>query len=175
MRSMNDWIWLAVVLQVFFFSACIKEELPDTSGIVNYITVGDEVPAFSVSDGENNTFTSASLKGKRTLLVFFHTGCSDCQRELPKVNAVWKALKEEDGYQVVAIAREEKRSDVAAYWAAHHFTVPFYLDMDRSVFSLFANSTIPRLYIIDPDGVVQWMATETLDGMKAEELVWLLK
>ncbi len=177
MRGWKYTVWLSCVLSLLALSACIKEELPDEPGVVNYVTVGDEVPSFTVSDGAGGTFTSASFTGKRSLLVFFHTGCGDCQRELPKVNALWKTLQGEEGYQVIAIAREEKLSSVAVYWnsSKNKFTMPFYLDTDRSVFSLFANSMIPRLYIIDSYGIVQWMAIETLGDMTDKELLRLMK
>jgi hypothetical protein len=38
----------------------------------------------------------------------------------------------------------------------------YYTDADRSVFNKFANSTIPRIYMIDADGVIRWMAVEEL-------------
>ena len=40
--------------------------------------------------------------------------------------------------------------------------MPFYLDPDRQVFSLFANNTIPRIYLINRENVVTWMAIEDM-------------
>ena len=48
--------------------------------------------------------------------------------------------------------------------------MPFYLDPDKKVFSLFANSTIPRVYLVNPENIVTWMAVEQMD-LSAKQLI----
>lgn len=163
-----------IVFTLCMLPACIKEELPDSS-TADRVRVGDVVPSFTASDGQGNNFSSSAFIGKRSLLVLFHTGCGDCQRELPVVEEVYKAVKQEADYQVITIAREEALASVSSYWNEQSFTMPFYLDTNRAVFLLFATSTIPRLYIINTKGVVTWMAVETLDGMNGTKLLQLLR
>jgi len=153
--------------------SCIKEE-NSSEEIINYVEVGNLIPDFNVPDGEGNTFNSFLFVGKRSLLVLFSTTCGDCQRELPKVNIIWNEVKDDSSYRVVTIAREQNKEVTDEYWAKVGFTMPKYLDEDRSVFSLFANSTIPRLYIIDEKGRVEWMEIETLT-ITTEELLEKLK
>ncbi len=161
-----------IVLILCILCACVKEGLPDGNSDIQF---GDRVPVFTVNDGQGNSFSSVLFTGKRSLLVLFHTGCKDCRRELPVVNEVYEALKGDENCQVVTIAREESRASVLAYWEGQSFSMPFFLDPDRAVFSLFATSTIPRFYLIDAAGIVQWLAIETLDGMTAAELLQMVK
>lgn len=153
-----------------FLPSCVKEndDIPD--GIINYVEVGDPVPLFSVHGDGEDVFNSSSFKNKRSLLVFFVTTCGDCDRELPKAQKVWEILQADDEFQVITIARKEELSAVEEYWKKKGYTMPFYLDLDRSVFDLFANSTIPRFYVIDPEGVITWMGIETIE-LSAEEIV----
>jgi len=153
--------------------SCIKED-DSSAEVINYVEVGDLVPDFSVSDGIGNTFSSSFFVGKRSLLVLFSTTCGDCQRELPKVNKIWEELRDDPFYRVITIAREQNKEITDMYWNDEDFTMPKYLDPDRSVFSLFASSTIPRLYIINEEGVIEWMAIEVLT-ITSEELLAKIK
>ena len=48
--------------------------------------------------------------------------------------------------------------------------MPFFLDPKREVFSLFANSTIPRLYLSNRENIVTWMAIEEME-LTTEQLI----
>lgn len=176
MLHMTGYRWrsagLVILLSILF--SCIKEDKPD-SDIISYVKEGDAVPVFTVSDGVGGSFSSEDFIGKRTLLVLFHTGCEDCQRELPKVNNVWQQVQNEPNIQVITIARQEERTSIEKYWGEKNFTLPFFLDPDRAIFSLFASSTIPRLYIIDANGLITWMAIETLGKTTEMQLLELVR
>lgn len=132
---------------------------PDETSLVR---VGDRLPSFSVDIimGEGTgVFSTEKLTG-RTVIVFFHTGCSDCQRELPKLNDYYLAHRDESGFQMVAIAREEQQENIAAFWQERHLSIPYSPQKDRRIFNLFATQSIPRAYICSVEGIVQWMGIE---------------
>lgn len=152
--------------------SCVKEEGNDDP-VVNYIGVGDPVPAFTVPGPSGEVFSSALFRGKRSLLLLFGSYCPDCQQEFPLIEEVWRQVKNDPGVRLVAISRGESARAVSDYWASQGYTMPFYLDPDKSVFALFANSTIPRVYLIGPEGTVERMWVERL-GISADELAaWL--
>jgi peroxiredoxin len=166
---MNKYILLLFSVIVAAFVSCIKEgdDIPDE--IINYVEVGDVVPAFTVADDKGGTFSSSGFAGKRSLLVLFVSSCGDCQKVLPVINnEVWPWVKDNPGYQLITISRDEPAQEVAKHWSDNNYTMPAYLDPGREVFSLFANRTIPRLYIINEEGVIEWMAVEKLDISSAE-------
>jgi peroxiredoxin len=124
--------------------------------------VGDHLPDFSIEviDGVSRTlFNNKSLKGT-SVIVFFHTGCTDCQRELPELNAYYLRHCQEPGFQMVAIAREESASEVAAFWLDYGLSIPYSPQPDRRVYNLFADMTIPRVYVSSPQGIVEWVGIE---------------
>lgn len=167
-------LYIIYTLLSLLLASCIGEGGEEDIATVNYIEVSDTVPPFTVSDGEGNTFSSASFRGKRSLLVLYHTGCDDCQRALPVVNEVWEALRGDPDYLIVTISRDEPAETVRRFWTDNSFTLPTYLDPGRQVFNLFANQTIPRLYLIDRESTVTWMAVETLP-LDAEGLLRMLQ
>jgi peroxiredoxin len=143
--------------------------------VINYVEVDDPIPDFTVSDGEGHSFHSSEFKGKRSLLILYNTECPDCGKVLPNIDAiVWPAIKDNPGYSLITVSREEKAETVKAYWAKNRFTMPTYLDPHRNVFSLFANNTIPRLYIINDEGVVEWMAIGKLN-ISYEKLIAMIQ
>ena len=153
-----------VLMMAFMLVGCTIDEHndgpdPDES---NLIRVGDRLPRFSVdviTDDGISSFSTERLTGQ-TVIVFFNTSCSDCQRELPELNDYYLARRSEPGFQMVAIAREEGRESIAAFWQAHHLSIPYSPQSDRHIFSLFATQTIPRVYICSADGIVLWMGVE---------------
>ncbi|MDH6358044.1 TlpA disulfide reductase family protein [Parabacteroides sp. PF5-9] len=167
--------WFITLLTFSLFS-CINEDDPNSGEMINYIHTGDKVPSFTVSDGAEGLFNSEEFLGKKSLLVLFSTTCEDCDRELPIVQRVWENLMDDPQYLVVAIARQQSKEVTDTYWndEKRQFTIPKYIDPDRSIFNLFANSTIPRLYIINEEGIVTWMAIEKLH-INADQLTALIQ
>jgi peroxiredoxin len=166
---MNKCIILLFSAIVAAFVSCIKEgdDIPDE--IINYVEVGDVVPMFTVADDKGGAFSSSGFAGKRSLLVLFVSSCGDCQKVLPVINnEVWPWVKDNPGYQLITIARDEPAQEVANHWSDNKYTMPAYLDPGRKVFSLFANRTIPRLYIINEEGIIEWMAVEKLEISSSE-------
>lgn len=153
-----------VLIWAFFLIGCTIDDHkdspdPDES---NLIKVGDHLPSFSVdviTEDGTSVFSTERLTGQ-TVIVFFHTTCSDCQRELPKLNDYYLAHRGELGFQMVAIARDEGRESIESFWQSHQLSMPYSPQNDRRVFSLFATQTIPRAYICSSEGTVLWMGVE---------------
>jgi peroxiredoxin len=147
------------LISLTVLSSCIEEGA--TSGSENYVKVGGKVPDFEVSGPEGLHFSSAELTGRRSLIVLFSPTCSDCRRELPKIDSVWNKLDSDDSYRIVNISRALSfESD--ALWLQMGFSMPYYYDPDKTIFHLFANTYVPRIYFVNPQGVVTDMAIEKL-------------
>ena len=129
------------------------------------IKVGDRVPSFSLTvdkGGQVRSFSTTQLTGE-TVIVFFNTTCPDCQRDLPLLNDYYLKHKDEEGFQMVAISREEGDASVAAYWEANHLQIPYFAQTDRRIYNLFATSIIPRVYFCGADGIVTRVCIEKFD------------
>lgn len=140
--------FLLSLCAVLAVSACLTQN-PQGGGI----EVGDKIPSFEVTLEDGSSFSSISLIGTPSLIIFFHTTCPDCQRTLPEVQKAYEVY----GSQVrfVAISREQALSDVRAWWDAHGIDIPFSAQTDKRVYNLFAESRIPRVYLVDKNGIVR--------------------
>lgn len=141
------------VLLLALFSSCIHDGDDEW---VERVAVGDRLPAFAVTLSDGTRYDSA--EPGETVIVFFNTGCTDCQRELPRLDAQYKA-GEFDGRRIVCISRAEGEGSVAAYWQANGLTLPYSAQPDRRIFDLFASAGIPRIYETDAAGIVVRVTT----------------
>lgn len=169
---MQKIIFILLLLYPALFSACVKDK-DKPEEMVNYVNINDKLPEFTVKNVDGEELRSQDFAGRVTLLVFFITTCPDCQRELPKIEQVWQDFKDNPDFRLVTIARAEKADVISQFWEKHQFDMRFYLDPDRQVFSLFANNTIPRIYLVNRENVVTWMAIEemSLTALQLEEKI----
>ncbi len=140
-------------LALLCLTSCVKEEARTIDGY-SIVNVGDQLPMFSVVDNRGNTISNESLKGGYAFILFFYTPCPDCQRALPILNSLYNTYADNPQLKWICIGRSEPQNNVDDYWAAHQYTIPYSYQTDRTVYSLFASQGIPRLYLINPEGVV---------------------
>lgn len=157
--------WVCAVCLLFSVSACLTDD-EAASGSGDIVRVGDALPAFTAVLSDGQEVTPATLAGRPAVVVLFHTDCADCQRELPRLQTLYETYGGRVGF--VCISREEGAADVAAYWAAQGLTLPYCACPDRSLYALFAEHTIPRVYVADQGGVVRCQFTERVDQVQLQ-------
>ena len=158
--------------------ACTGDAPDEKEGLIK---VGDHVPTFTIYDDEGNAFSSTGFAGKQSLLLLFDITCRQCRDEFEKINQVWSSLNTDPDFCMVTISRvtagntrEEDIANVNEHWGKKGYTMPKYFDENRKVYSLFAQRYVPRIYLIDKQGIVRWIAIEEVD-LSVEELVKKIK
>ncbi len=154
----------SVAAAALLLAGCVKDRY-DRGDIV---TVGDQLPEFSVTMNDGTTVSTEDLRGTVSLIMFFDVTCGDCQKTLPGVNRLYL----EYGGQVrfVLIGREQDLETVSQYWAECGYTVPFSPQTDRAVYNLFATNIVPRIYISDPSLTVRYTFDDDPDPTYADLL-----
>lgn len=148
---MIDKVIIALLMMfVCTTQGCISDDEPD--GIL--LGVGDELPVFSVTLNNGNEVSTSSLLGKVPVIVFFNTNCGDCRQELPVVQQLWDAYKDHSEVEILLISREESAREIQEYWEANGLTMPYSAQETREIYSLFAPSVIPRIFIADKEGKI---------------------
>ena len=145
----NFSVWLPALgrQQLAEFNAAKSERLAKTS----IKQVGDSAPHFSLMTADGDAFSLAD-DGKVTLINFFATWCGPCQLELPHIERIWEANKNDEHFRLVVIGRGETTDSVREHRGKNGFSFPIAADPDRSVYSLFAKELIPRTIIVSPEG-----------------------
>ena len=122
------------------------------------IQPGDPLPSFLLEMADGSSLTNTDLKGMPSLILFFHTSCSDCQRTIPVVQQAYEQFGQT--VRFVAVSRAQSKDEVSSWWLLNGITIPYSAQKDRKVYELFALSRIPRIYISDSYGVVQVCFTD---------------
>lgn len=135
-----------------FLSILLSSCVTDKDDPVWSLQEGGSLPQFSVSLNDGRTVTTESMRGKKGMIVFFNTGCIDCQKELPVVQAVYDRCRiDYPDVEVICISRNEGKETIEKYWRENGLSLPYSAQDDNRVYSLFASSVIPRIYIYSPD------------------------
>ena len=154
MKRSRIFLWLSVCLLSVLSFSCITEEEKGAS-----LGVGDRLPEFSVVTNDGAVVSNVSLKGNVSVIMFFHTGCPDCQQALPVMQLAYDEYAPL-GVGFICISREEGADEVAPYWERFGYTLPYSAQSDRHIYSLFATSIVPRIYISDAEGVIRHVYTD---------------
>ena len=153
----NIWISAAIALLLSFaLPSCIGEEPMDIEDIV---VAGSTLPDFEVEMNDGSTITSEQLRTTTSVVMFFHTGCPDCQQALPRMQRLYDTYHRQ-GVQFALISREDGATSVAAYWQESGFTMPYSAQEDRTIYELFARKRVPRIYISNDCGVIKSLFTD---------------
>lgn len=170
---------LAPVLVAVCLTSCIKDRIPQGADL----EAGDRLPEFSVTMDDGSTISTADMLGGISCIVFFHTGCPDCQKTLPLIQQLYdrysvseqtsgnNTISDEAGSNTVpdiaagqvrflCISREEDAGSVEEYWTEHGYTMPYSAQESREIYNLFATYAVPRIYISDIDGVIRSIWTD---------------
>ena len=119
------------------------------------VKVGDKAPDFSFVDENGKSTKLSDLKGKVVWINFFATWCPPCRKELPHLQKeVYDKLKNNKNFELIILGREHTWEEINKFTNDNNYNMPFYPDMDRKAFSLYAQQNIPRNFIIDKDGKI---------------------
>ena len=144
------------------------------------IQVGDTLPDFSVTLNNGELVNKKSLEGKISLIVLFSTTCPDCQKLFPSIERLYNEYKDDDKFILLTISRAEGEDIVGKFMTGKGYTFPYSPQETRDVYSLFAPSIVPRVYISNPECIVEQSFIDnplaTYDEMKdkIDELIEIL-
>lgn len=137
---------------------------PAFTGISDWLDTPDGTP-----------ISIAAEKGKVVLVDFWAYSCINCQRELPHVEAWYRAYADA-GLEVVGVhtpeyAFEHDPANVAAGAQRLGLTFPIAIDDEDATWNAYGNQSWPAAYLIDAQGRIQHVSVGEGDYAHEEQLI----
>lgn len=100
---------------------------PDAAGYI--VKVGDTAPDFEMTLTDGQQVKLSSLRGKVVMLQFTASWCGVCRKEMPFIERdIWQKHKDNDGFALYGIDRDEPLERVKAFAKQTKVTYPLGLD-----------------------------------------------
>ena len=141
--------FLATLLVVGFSTALLAQDE------FTMAKQGETAPDFTFETASGKTMKLSDLKGKVVWINFFATWCPPCRKELPHLQKeVYDKYADNDDFVLIILGREHNWDEINKFKTEQGFSMPFYPDPERKVFSVYAKQNIPRNFIIDKEGKI---------------------
>jgi thiol-disulfide isomerase/thioredoxin len=119
------------------------------------VHISDPVPQFQFEEAPGQSESISEYRGKTILITFFATWCGPCRKELPHIQKeIYDKYKSNPNFVLLIFGREHTWEEVNKFKADNNFTMPFFPDTGRKIYSKFASQYIPRNFLISGDGKI---------------------
>lgn len=106
-----------------------------------FAKISEPVPEFEFEKSPGKTMNISELKGKTVLITFFATWCGPCRKELPVIQSdIYNKFRKNPNFEILIFGREHSWEEVTKFKEANKFSMPFYPDPDRKIYSKVCRS-----------------------------------
>jgi peroxiredoxin len=117
--------------------------------------VGKPAPDFTLKNVDGRELALKDLRGKTVLLDFWATWCEPCRKDMPEIKNLHDEFKSK-GLEVVLIDFSEPAEVAKEYFEKNKYTFHNLLDPQSETFDKYGAGGIPKVVLIDKDGVVRY-------------------
>ena len=113
------------------------------------------LPAFELADLSGKTWKLATIEGKSVLVNLWATWCGPCNAEIPRLEELYKKVKDRADVQILTFNLDEDLGLVEPYMKDKGYTFPV-LPAYSLVMGMLDGFGIPQNWIVDPQGKWRW-------------------
>ncbi|MES9946915.1 MAG: TlpA disulfide reductase family protein [Candidatus Thiodiazotropha sp.] len=149
--------WAGLWLSLWLIPA--QAELPPLTHNLIPITESLSAPELRLPDMDDEVIDIGSLRGKVVVVNFWATWCPPCRREMPSLEQLHQATKEQ-GVVVLAVNIGEDIDSIFPFLGRVEPSpsFPILLDSDSSSLSAWEVRGLPTTYVVAPDGKLAFRA-----------------
>lgn len=158
-----------LLIAFLLFSGILQYKIHTRSPFGDPITKGAQAPNFQLQDLQGSEVEFATFRGKVVILSFWTTWCAPCREAYEELKPWFETKQREKGWERVVFLAVNvgEQSDVVEKFARDH-GLPFkvVLDAKGEVAARYRVEGIPALFVIDSQGVVQFVKQGYMDLMR---------
>ncbi|MCF7997285.1 MAG: TlpA family protein disulfide reductase [Chromatiaceae bacterium] len=146
---------LAAVGMLLCTGSALSAELPPLSNRVTLLEEPQPAPPLRLIDLDEVEQDLANLRGRLVLANFWATWCPPCRREMPSMERLHQALKDQ-GLTVLAVDVGEDLDTIFAFTGQLEPapTFPLLADLDGSTAEAWGVLGLPTSFVVDPEGQI---------------------
>lgn len=139
------------------------------------VVIGSQAPDFRVKVlGENRYRTLDDYKGQVVLLNIWATWCEPCQKEIPSLEALYRAYGSK-GLKLLAVSVDNAVSEDSIRKFANHYGVTFEIlhDPTGTIERTYQTTGYPETFVIGPEGTIRkkWIGADDWSSLGNRALV----
>ena len=175
-QSSKLWLYVNIAIGVALILAGVAvlflmdKEPAATSTVAVSPHQGKAAPDFSLPSLAGETVALSNYKGQVVLINLWATWCPPCKAEMPTLNAYYQANKDK-GFVVLAVNDQEDAITVNNFIEANGFGFPVLLDTQSRVLDTYNVRALPTTFVIDRNGVIQYVHMGEISQQQLEEIV----
>jgi peroxiredoxin len=112
-----------------------------------------KAPDFTLKDLDGNAVSLSSFKGKAVFIDFWASWCPPCRNSIPKVEALYQKLKNEN-VAFLGINLESNPQSTKKFAAAQNMQYKILID-DQKTSGEYGVRGIPAFFILDAQGMIR--------------------
>jgi peroxiredoxin len=123
---------------------------------INNTRIGKFAPDFEQNNTENKSIKLSDYRGKYVLLDFWASWCHPCRDENPYLLAAYKQFKDKK-FTIVSVSLDTDKAEWIKAIEEDKLIWPQLSDLmggNNAAAALYGISSIPRNFLIDPDGKI---------------------
>ena len=150
---------LSLITLLCIAPAAAQLPLPELSHELTRLSTPIQAPDFQLEDMDGEKYSLESYRGKVVILNFWATWCPPCRREIPSMEALHQAFRDE-AFAILAINEWETEDHVFAFMGQLPVEpgFPILLDLDSEVATNFGVKGLPTTLLLDPQGRIVYRA-----------------
>lgn len=117
--------------------------------------IGQKAPDFTLSTLDGKKVSLKDFQGKKVVVLdFWATWCPPCRRAMPIVQETSNELKDKD-VVFFAVNIDEEKAKITDFIKNTGITLTVLLDTGGNVANSYKVTSIPRMFIIDKNGIIK--------------------
>lgn len=162
MKNWKQFVGILLILAVMVV-ACAGSG----SSVSEGIDEGKRARDFTLKMLHGDEVSLADYAGQVVLVNFWATWCPPCAAEIPDLEAVYRARKDE-GFVILGVNVQDHPKIVEPFVADLGMTYPVLLDETDQVSKEYRAQSLPMSILVDRDGVIQVRHVGYLSGEQLE-------
>jgi cytochrome c biogenesis protein CcmG, thiol:disulfide interchange protein DsbE len=128
------------------------------------VLTGSRAPDFTAFDMQGRPVTLSDYAGKVVMVNIWATWCGPCREEMPAMERLHEALKDEPDFRILAVSVDaapgkvdewgHQGGDLESFARQLGLTFPLFHDPSGKIQQIYQTTGVPETFLVGRDGII---------------------